>query len=64
MNLENVCNNININSYFPFSLWFQLSSISSFRLRSGAPENIAVRILNPCSRLTKKFFLFDLMKAL
>ena len=29
-----------------FSLWFQISSISSFRLRSVAPENIAVRILN------------------
>ena len=35
-----------INSYCSFSLWFQISSISSFRLRSVAPENIAVRILN------------------
>ena len=37
---------ININSYFSFSLWFQISNISSFCLRSVAPENIAVRILS------------------
>ena len=46
MNLQNVCNNTNISSYFSFSLWFQISSISSFRLRSVAPENIAARILS------------------
>ena len=46
MNPENVCNNIDINCYFAFSLWFQISSISSFHLRSVAPENIAVTMLN------------------
>ena len=46
MNLLNVCNSIDINSYFSFSLWFQISSISSFRLHSVAPENIDVRILS------------------
>ena len=46
MNLLNVYNSIDINSYFSFSLWFQISSISSFRLRSVAPENIDVRILS------------------
>ena len=53
MNLKNVCNNIDINSYFSFSLWFQISSISSFRLRSVAPENIAVRILSLNSFILK-----------
>ena len=43
MKFLNVCNSININIYFSFSLWFQISSISNFRLRSVAPENIAVR---------------------
>ena len=33
MNPWNVCNNIGINSYFSFSLWLQISSISSFRLK-------------------------------
>ena len=46
MNLLNVCNSIDINSYFSFSLRFQTSSISSFRLRSVAPENIDVKILS------------------
>ena len=32
-----------VNSYFSFSLWFQISSISSFRLRTVAPEKIVVR---------------------
>ena len=36
-----------------FSLWFQISSISSFRLRSGAPENSAVRILSLNSFILK-----------
>ena len=36
-----------------FSLWFQISSISSFRLRSVAPENIAVRILSLNSFILK-----------
>ena len=36
---------MDINSYFSFSLWFQIPSISGFRLCSVAPENIAVRIL-------------------
>ena len=53
MNLLNVCNSIDINSYFSFSLWFQISSISSFRLRSVAPENIDVRILNLNSFILK-----------
>ena len=53
MILYNVCNNIDINSYFSFSLWFQISSISSFRLRSVAPENIAVRILSLNSFILK-----------
>ena len=53
MNLLNVCNSIDINSYFSFSLWFQISSISSFRLRSVAPENIDVRILGLNSFISK-----------
>ena len=48
MNLLNVCNSIDINSYFSFSLWF-----SSFRLRSVAPENIDVRILSLNSFILK-----------
>ena len=44
---------ISINSYCSFSLWFQISSISSFRLRSVAPENIAVRILSLNSFILK-----------
>ena len=44
---------IPIHSYFSFSLWFQISSISSFRLRSVAPENIAVRILSLNSFILK-----------
>ena len=54
MNLYNVWNNIDINSYFSFSLWFQISSISSFRLPSVAPENIAVRILSLNSFISKR----------
>ena len=46
MNLWNVCNKIDINSYFSFSLWFEISSISSFCLRSVARENTAMRILS------------------
>ena len=46
MNLLNVCNTIDINSYFSFFLWFQILCISSFRLLSVAPENIDVRILS------------------
>ena len=37
---------IDINRYFSFTFCFQVSSISSFRLRSVAPENIAVIILS------------------
>ena len=43
INLLNVCNSIDIAIFFSFSLWFQISSISSVRLRSVAPENIALR---------------------
>ena len=53
MNLQNACNNIDINSYFSFSLWFEISSVSSFRLRSVAPDNIAVRILSLNSVISK-----------
>ena len=49
----NICNNIDINSYVSFSLWFQISSILSSRLRSVAPENIAVRILSLNSFVSK-----------
>ena len=54
MNLLNACNSIDINSYFSFSLWFQISSISSFRLRSVALENTDVRILSSNSFILKK----------
>ena len=50
MNVLNVCNSIDVNSYFSFSLWFQ---ISSFRLRSVAPENIDVRTLSLNSFILK-----------
>ena len=53
MYLSNVCNNININSYFSFSLWFHISSISTFRLRLVAPEDVAVRILSLNSFILK-----------
>ena len=53
MNLFNVCNSIDINSDFLFSLWFQISSISSFRLRSVAPENIDMRVLSLNSFILK-----------
>ena len=53
MNLLNVCNSIDINSYFSCSLWFQISSISSFRLRSVALENIAMRIFSLNSFILK-----------
>ena len=53
MNLLNVCNTIDINSYFSFSLWFRILSISSFRLRSVAPENIDVKILSVNSFILK-----------
>ena len=53
MNLQNVCNNIDINSCFSFSLWFQISSILSFRLRSVVLEKIAMKILNLNSFLLK-----------
>ena len=52
MNLLNVCT-IDVNSYLSFPLWFQISSISSFRLRSVAPENIDVRILSLNSFILK-----------
>ena len=42
-----------MNSYFSFSLCFQISSISSFSLRSVAPGNIAVRILSLNSFILK-----------
>ena len=45
MNLLNVYST-DINSYFSFSLSFQILSLSSFRLRSVAPEDIDVRILS------------------
>ena len=53
MNLLNVCNSVGMSSYFSFSLWFQILSISSFRVRSVAPENIDVRILGLNSFILK-----------
>ena len=53
MSLQNVCNNIDINSCFSFSLWFQISSILNFCLRSVVLEKIAVRILTLNSFLLK-----------
>ena len=41
-----MCNKIDINSYLSFSLWFEISSISRFCLRSVARENAAMRILS------------------
>ena len=46
MNIQNIFNNTNKKKYFSFSLWFQISSISSFCLRLLKPENIAERILS------------------
>ena len=51
MILWRVFNNIDINSYFSFSLW--ISSISSFSLRSVAHENITMRILSLNSFILK-----------
>ena len=53
MKLLNVCNSIDMNSYFSFSIWFQISSISRFRLRSVAPVNVEVRILSLNSFILK-----------
>ena len=50
MNLLNVCNSVDINSYFSFSLWFQILRISSFRLCSAAPENMGSK---SCTTLLK-----------
>ena len=52
MNLLDVCNSIDIKSYFSFSLWFQILVISSFLL-SVAPENIDVGILGLNSFILK-----------
>ena len=41
MNFLNVCNRIDINIYFSFSLLLQISSILNFLFRSVAPENLA-----------------------
>ena len=53
MKLLNVCNSIDMNSYFSFSIWFQISRISRFRLRSVAPVNVEVRILSLNSFILK-----------
>ena len=44
-----------INSYFSFALWCQISSISSFLLRSLTPENtdVDMRILSLNSFILK-----------